>query len=79
MNPRATLFPLLVNPTNPIHIATTKDLQAAADARGLRLHVLNASREADFDVVFVKLEELRASLVMTNEIGLPNSLEQVGF
>ena len=39
----------------------------------------NASREADFDVVFVKLEELRASLVMTNEIGLPNSLEQVGF
>ena len=48
--PSTTVFAVLVNPTNPIHVGTTKDLQAAAAARRLRLHVLNASTEQDFDL-----------------------------
>jgi putative tryptophan/tyrosine transport system substrate-binding protein len=42
--PSATGFALLVNPTNPANAAnTTKSLQAAARARGLQLHVVNAA------------------------------------
>jgi putative ABC transport system substrate-binding protein len=53
MNPRAIVFAALVNPTNPIHIITIKDLEAAAGSRGLRLHILNASMEAHFAAAFV--------------------------
>ena len=41
------------------------------------MHVLNASREADFDVVFAKVDELRASLVITNEIFFANRSEHL--
>jgi putative tryptophan/tyrosine transport system substrate-binding protein len=52
---------LLVNPANPTLAETnTKELQAAARALGLELHVLNASTERDFDEVFTKLIQLRA-------------------
>jgi putative tryptophan/tyrosine transport system substrate-binding protein len=34
----------------------------------LRLHILNASTERDFDAVFKKVKELRAGLVIANEI-----------
>ena len=50
--PAATDLALLVNPANP----TTADLsnvhRLAADKRGLKLHVLNASSERDFDIAF---------------------------
>jgi putative tryptophan/tyrosine transport system substrate-binding protein len=36
-------------------------MQAAARALGLELHVLNASTESDFDAVFAKVSQLRAS------------------
>ena len=59
--PTASVMALLVNPTNPaIAETTTKDVQAAARALGLELHVLNASTERDFDGVFAKLTQLRA-------------------
>jgi putative tryptophan/tyrosine transport system substrate-binding protein len=52
---------LLVNPAHPTLAETnTKELQAAARALGLELHVLNASTERDFDEVFTKLIQLRA-------------------
>jgi len=52
---------LLVNPTNRAVAETdTKEVQAAARALGLELHVLNASTEGDFDAVFAKLIQLRA-------------------
>ena len=37
----------------------TKDVQAAARALGLELHVLNASTDRDLDEVFAKLKQLR--------------------
>ena len=59
--PTAGVMALLVNPANPTLAETnTKELQAAARALGLDLHVLNASNESDFDEVFAKLIQLRA-------------------
>jgi putative tryptophan/tyrosine transport system substrate-binding protein len=59
--PTATIFALLVNPTNPSAETVTKDLQATAGTLGLELHVLHASSEREFDVAFARLVELRAS------------------
>jgi putative tryptophan/tyrosine transport system substrate-binding protein len=56
----ANVIVLLVNPTNALTEANTTNLQAAAHALGLQLHVLNASTERDFDAVFAGLIQLRA-------------------
>jgi putative tryptophan/tyrosine transport system substrate-binding protein len=58
--PTANVIVLLVNPTNALTEANTTNLQAAAHALGLQLHVLNASTERDFDAVFARLIQLRA-------------------
>jgi putative ABC transport system substrate-binding protein len=55
----ATIIAVLVNPTNPNTEALVSDLQAAARALGLQLHVLHASTERDFDTVFATLVGLR--------------------
>ena len=58
--PTATVIALLVNPTNPSAQPLTRDLQTAARAIGLQLHVLHASTERDLDTVFATLLQLRA-------------------
>src|SRR5438552_4421054 len=59
--PTASVIGLLVNPTNPaLADASTRNLQAAAHALGLQLHVLHASTERDVDAVFANLIQLRA-------------------
>ena len=59
--PTASVIALLVNPAEPALAETnTKEVQAAARTLGLKLHVLNASSEGDFDAVFAKLIQLRA-------------------
>jgi putative ABC transport system substrate-binding protein len=50
--PRATAFAFLVNLINPNAEADTKDTQAAADALGLKLRVLTAKPESDFEPAF---------------------------
>jgi putative ABC transport system substrate-binding protein len=56
--PTATSLAMLVNPANTT--TDTKELQEAARALRLELHVLNASTERDFDGAFAKLIQLRA-------------------
>jgi putative ABC transport system substrate-binding protein len=58
--PAANLFALLVNPTNPYAEILSRSLLAAARTLGLRLHILHASTEGDFDTVFTTLTQLRA-------------------
>ncbi len=58
--PTAKVVALLVNPTNPSAETATRDLQATARTLGLELHVLHASSERDFDIVFATLGQLRA-------------------
>jgi putative tryptophan/tyrosine transport system substrate-binding protein len=60
--PTARVMALLVNPADrALAEITTKDVQAAALALGLELHVLNASSESDFHGVFANPIQLRAS------------------
>jgi hypothetical protein len=59
--PTATVMGLLIDPTDPANAeTTTRDLQAASRSLGLKLHILNASTEPDFDPVFANLVQLRA-------------------
>jgi putative ABC transport system substrate-binding protein len=72
--PGATTFALLVNPANPLAATVSKDLQAVADTLGVRLHVLHASTEADFEAAFATAAQLRAAaLVISTPDPLFNS------
>jgi putative ABC transport system substrate-binding protein len=67
--PAATTMAVLVKPANPALAETTsRDLQGAARALGLQLHVLHASAERGFDMVFPTLIQLQAKgLVIGND------------
>jgi putative tryptophan/tyrosine transport system substrate-binding protein len=59
--PNAGVLALLVNPTAPeLAEPQAREALSAAQVLGVKLHVLNASTEQDFDRVFAKLTELRA-------------------
>jgi putative ABC transport system substrate-binding protein len=60
----ATTVALLVNPANPVAATISKDLQAIADTLGVRLHVLHASTEADFEAAFATAAQLRAAALV---------------
>jgi putative ABC transport system substrate-binding protein len=60
--PAATDFALLVNPTSSALAASAaRNLQAAAQALGLRLHVVQARSDADFDAAFAQLSKLHVA------------------
>jgi putative tryptophan/tyrosine transport system substrate-binding protein len=72
--PTATIIAALVNPTNPVLAETlTRDLEAAARTLGLKLHVLHASGERDFDTVFASLGRLRAGGLVIGADAMFNS------
>jgi putative tryptophan/tyrosine transport system substrate-binding protein len=58
--PTATTVALLVNPTNPIAEAHTRDLQGTARSLGLQLHIVYASSDRDFDTAIASVTELLA-------------------
>ncbi len=77
--PSATGIALLVNPTNPNADTQLKNTQEAALRLGLRVHVLNASTERDFDAVFAKLQELQTgALIIGQDVLFNNQSEQLG-
>lgn len=58
--PAASVIALLLNPNNSsIAQRQLRDVPAAARKLGLELHVLYASVENDFDLVFARMKELR--------------------
>ena len=63
--PAAHVVGLLVNTINSV-IAETQERKAlsAASSLGLDVHILSAGSERDFDTVFAKLDELRATALM---------------
>jgi putative ABC transport system substrate-binding protein len=78
MVPTAAIFALLVNPSNPNAEALSRDLQAAARALGLQLHVLRASREGDLDAVFTTLRQVQATgLVVATDVFFNNQAERL--
>ena len=72
--PTAAAIALLVNPSNPLQTdAETRELQTAARALGLELHVLNASSDGEFEAVFTTLLERGAKALVVQSDGLFNS------
>jgi putative tryptophan/tyrosine transport system substrate-binding protein len=71
--PAATIVGLLVNPTDPRSKTQIKDMQEAARALGLQIHVLNASTEGEINSAFAKLAELRAGALIVGTGELFNS------
>jgi putative ABC transport system substrate-binding protein len=66
MVPRAALVALLVNPTSPVAEPQVRDTGTAANVLGLKLSVLNAVTEAEFDQVFATLAEQRVDALLVS-------------
>ena len=62
--PTATIVGLLVNPTDPRAETQTTDMQEAAHALGLQIHLLNASTEGEINTAFASLPQLRAGALL---------------
>lgn len=60
--PDARTMALLINPTNPaLMSATAQQTELAARSLGVALHMLHVQTDREFDAMFVRLAELRAS------------------
>jgi putative ABC transport system substrate-binding protein len=76
--PTASVVAVLVNPTSPTTDSQLKNVQPAAQARGLQFHVLHASTERDLDTVFATLLQLRAGgLVVASDTFFAMHSEQL--
>jgi len=67
--PTATIIAVLVNPKGPGAEPELRALQAAARTLGVQLHVLHASTERDFELVFATLAQLRAGTLVVGTDG----------
>jgi putative ABC transport system substrate-binding protein len=77
--PSATILALLINPTNVVAAENeSRTVQDAARTLGLQLHILHASTERDFDLVFAALAQLRAgALVIGSDLFFTSRSEQL--
>jgi ABC-type uncharacterized transport system substrate-binding protein len=64
--PNAKLIGMLVNPTSPVAESQIQEARAAAHVLGVRLIVLNAVAENDFDQVFVSLAQQHADALFVS-------------
>ena len=62
--PNATSIAFLINPNNPNALANTKDIQAASDTLGTKLHVLQANNAEAFGTAFETAVRLRAQAIL---------------
>jgi putative ABC transport system substrate-binding protein len=66
--PAVTAIGVLLNPTSPTADSQLRDLQAAANALGIRLHTVRAGTERGFNSVFETLTQIGAGgLVVTSD------------
>jgi putative ABC transport system substrate-binding protein len=76
--PTATVIGLLVNPTNPALADTLERTSAGGRTLGLKLHILHASNERDFDTVFATLVQLQADgLVISSDAFFTSQSKQL--
>ena len=77
--PAATSIAYLRNPTDPVFSENeTRELQAAARERGIRLLVVNASRPSEFETAFADLVQQRADgLVVSSAVSLLTDPDQI--
>ena len=62
--PAAASIAVLVDPTTLTAEAVSRDVQSAASALGVQMHILHASVERDFDTAFASLVQLRVGGVV---------------
>jgi putative ABC transport system substrate-binding protein len=62
--PQAKVIALLVNPKSPQTERVTRAVQEAARGKGMLLHVVKASAEAEIDTAFASLVQLRAGALI---------------
>jgi len=62
--PTATIIGLLLNPNDPRAETQSGDMQEAAHALGLQIHIVNASTEGEIDSAFATLARLRAGALI---------------
>jgi putative ABC transport system substrate-binding protein len=62
--PQAGVIALLVNPNNASAEAMMRDLQEAARAKGLQLHIVKAGTESEIDTAFATLVQLHAGALV---------------
>jgi putative ABC transport system substrate-binding protein len=62
--PSASVIALLVNPANSYTASETKEAQAAARVLGLRLIVVNATKDSDLDGAFMTLAQPQAGALL---------------
>jgi putative tryptophan/tyrosine transport system substrate-binding protein len=75
--PAATNVAVLVNPSAPIITEqVTRNMQTAASALGMQLHVLQASTDNDLGTVFAGLGQLRADALVIGPYQFFNSREK---
>jgi putative tryptophan/tyrosine transport system substrate-binding protein len=60
MIPTVKVIGLLVNPTDPRAESQASDMQQAAQALGLQIHIVNASTEGEINTAFATLAQLGA-------------------
>jgi putative tryptophan/tyrosine transport system substrate-binding protein len=76
--PTATIVATLVNPNTPAAETQSTELQTATRSLGLKLHILHASTERDFDTVFATLLQLGAGgLIVGNDTFFSTRSEQL--
>jgi putative ABC transport system substrate-binding protein len=79
--PRVRLIALLMNPNFPRDGAAQalSSMLEAARAKGVRLHILNATSESEIDAAFATLVELQASaLIIDQDLFFFSRREQIG-
>jgi putative tryptophan/tyrosine transport system substrate-binding protein len=64
--PQASVFALLVNPSNAGTEPMIRDVQEAARAKGVQLHVLKASTESEIDTAFAALVQQQAGALVVS-------------
>ena len=62
--PQARVIALLVNPNNPNAERIIRDVQEAARAKGVQLHILKAGTESEIDAAFATLVQLHAGALV---------------
>ena len=62
--PQARVIALLVNPNSPSAERVIRDVQEAARAKGVQLHVLKAGSESEIDAAFASLVQLHAGALV---------------
>ena len=72
LKPGTKSIAMLHNPNGPQAAGQIREIQQAAQARGLELHVFSAPTEAEFDVAFAAMNKAEPMIVATSPYYIDN-------